>query len=228
MSNIVVSEEQILNAEECRVIQRTNLRNQGVACADNESMRSLVGKTANVQSWVKLLDQTISGDIYNDTLTTLSISFERTNITSAIFTKLTSMPTGQFRFCTNLETIIFNQLSNGNAMEWAKGCTALKKVFLPRVTVFQTYSFDNSKNIEKIIFPRYSGTALGNINTPKLIYADLGNAQTMGNFSASGSTNFDKLILRNDTNITTLSSTSIFNNTHFATSGGKLFVIFDS
>ena len=109
-------------------------------------------------------------------------------------------------------------------MEWAKGCTALKKVFLPRVTVFQTYSFDNSKNIEKIIFPRYSGTALGNINTPKLIYADLGNAQTMGNFSASGSTNFDKLILRNDTNITTLSSTSIFNNTHFATSGGKLFV----
>ena len=51
----------------------------------------------------------------------------------------------------------------------------------------------------------------------------MGQAQSFTGFSGGSSTYFDKLILRRENAITPLSATSVFDNTPFATGGGKLF-----
>lgn len=225
MSNIVIDESRILQLEEDRVTLRNNLREQGIACKDDETLESLIAKVDDLQSWTKYLDKTISGVLYSNTVQNLTYSFESRNyLTAIILENVTSMTGYCFRDCSNIEKIIMKSLGSGNAMEWAKNCASLKLVILPNVTVLNTYAFDLSGIIEKAIFSRYSGNVLGTISSNKMILADFGNAQTMSGFSARGSANFDKLILRNDNTITTLSATSIFNNTPFATSGGKLFV----
>lgn len=133
MSNIVVSEEQILNAETQRTNLVTNLRSIGVACESNETLKSLVQKVATSQSWLKYLDKTMSGNIYDDTLTRLSERqfYEFRNLTGVQFKNVTSIDNVCFQNCSALTYMVFNNVTNIGT-NFTVNCSALEKVVIPR------------------------------------------------------------------------------------------------
>ena len=269
MSDIIVHEEQILKAEEARVTLRNNLRSQGIECWDDETIDSLASKVANIQSYNKLLDTTISGKIYDTTATDIvSSQFKNNNninevemteiikVPSSCFDscsnletvnipKATNVDSGAFQYCYSLETVNIPLLTTGTNNTFLN-CVSLKEIHFPNMTIIggdmfrncsalkildcpQVVTISNTNSIvgtsmRIVNLPRFYGSNNGSCYSNQLQLADLGETQGFTSFNGGNSPYFNKLILRRTNTITPLSATSIFNNTPFASGGGKLYV----
>ena len=166
----IISDSNLLKLEEDRVTLRNNLRSQGVACKDDDTLESLVAKVNNLQSWNKLLNRTISGALYSDTLTTIpysNILKNKPNITSIILTLSDPSNVG-FEYDTGLKTLIMPSIST-HGQYFTKGCTTLEKLIIPKYnqnnSVGNAYTFPSSF----VLFDFGSTSAInGNTNLPNL------------------------------------------------------------
>ena len=199
MSNIVIDESRILQLEEDRVTLRNNLRSQGLACKDDETLESLVAKVNNLQSWVKLQSKTLSGAIYDDTLTSCPSFYGCGNITSICLEKVT----------------VFYQGTNStstNGVNPFRDCSGLKTVILPSCPQGQDASFFGSTNsVEKVVMPRITSHVSNFFVTDNTVLRlfDLGSKDTInGGVKLNAKPNFKYLILRKSDGITTLDNTS--------------------
>ena len=241
-----INDNELLNFERVRAKLRDNLRAQGVACEDDEAIDSLAEKVIDIQSANSLIDKTISGVIIDNESTSISqYLFENCKrLTSASFIKLTSIAQQTFQGCSSLTEAIFplvtsvgfSAFSGCSSLTEAifplvtsvgisvfSGCTSLTEVSFPVATSLSVNAFSGCSSLRYISISRNTGNQLGSISSGNLQVADLGQAQSFTGFGGGSSTYFDKLILRRENAITPLSATSIFDNTPFATGGGKLF-----
>ena len=197
MSNIVIDESRILQLEEDRVTLRNNLRSQGVACKDDETLESLIAKVDDVQSWVKLYNKTLSGAIYDDTLTSCPSFYGYGDITSV---------------CLENVTVFYQGTNSTNQGFPFRDCSGLKTVILPSYPQGQDAAFYGSTNsVEKVVMPRIT-SHISNFfaadNTVLRLF-DLGSKDVInGGVKLNNKPNFKYLILRKADTITTLDNTS--------------------
>lgn len=193
MSNIVIDESRILQLEEDRVTLRNYIRSQGIGCKDDETLESLIAKVDDIQGWRKFVDKTISGVLYDDTLTGFANSqfANLPNITGVIFTKATSQGVTVFQSDTALKFAVISATFNiGQNVGLFSGCPLVKGIF-PRNTGNAT-------------------TATINSVSQNLLLLDLGSIPTLdGNTPFDSRPSFKYFILRKADSITTLDNTSI-------------------
>lgn len=213
MSNIIIHEQQILKAEETRVTLRNNLRNQGIVCSDDEPIESLASKVDDIQGYNKLLNNTLSGVLIDDTITEIKYSAfnGNTTITEINFENLNYATGDCFRNCTALNKLFLKNIADLPNSS-CRGCTALEIVYAPSIQTIGDYFFDGSTSIKTIYFPNYIGTpkyaTITDANT-LLKTLDFGQCVAINNGTAlSNKAYFKYLILRKKDTITTLDNVS--------------------
>ena len=136
----------------------------------------------------------------------------------------------QFYGCSNLTTAIFPKLTSVSGYCF-QGCTSLETVSMPTLASIGGDTFNGCTSLEKIAFPQLSNNgANGNNylrNCTKLKVVDLGGTPTMigGHNNFNGDTLFDTLILRN-TSVIGLNNINNFTGTPFASggTGGTIYI----
>ena len=212
MSNIVIDESRILQLEEDRVTLRNNLRSQGVSCADDETIDSLVGKVANIKSWVDVFTKNLGGTLIDDTITRIDYQYfyDNQNIdkvilsavnytigdtfrkSAATFIKLDSLPT--------IQNSAFREMRN------------LIMVHCKSALTIGDYIFDTANKIKIVVVPRYTDTpktATFTTGNSLLSLLDYGSCVAINSGTGlSNKANFKYFILRKADAITTLDNTS--------------------
>lgn len=155
-----------------------------------------------------LISGAITGSYTNDLVTTVCAQgMSRRNMTSVSFPNCTSLQDSAFRYCANLVSA-FVPLANINtgANYIFGGCTSLKKIALPSVTVTLALAFQNDSALEEV---------------------DLGDSvPTINNQCFASCTNLNVLVLRRSSALTTLGNVNVFNSTPFASdgAGGTIYI----
>ncbi len=139
MSNIVIDESRILQLEEDRVTLRNNLREQGIVCADDETIETLLSKMSGIVSWLEICDKSYSGELIDEygVITTVSeVTFRNMpNVTTI------SLPSA----------VSLNESIMGNNSNHFYNDSSLRNLNLPSIaTGFKTNALYNVSALKKV------------------------------------------------------------------------------
>lgn len=232
-----INDNEVLNLERVRAELRDNLRSQGIECADDEQMSSLAKKVEDIKSFSKVVEGTLSGDIYYGEETSVPYAFyNNTLIETANCPNLTTLGALAFSECTSLQKINLPKLTSMDIKSSASSLFNLQNIIeLYLKNIEATFGTGymlcfNYPNIKRYCVPKFTGSFpnSGFVGFTKLEIFETGQDWTSNSFPTANK--LRHLIFRRKTNPdspTTLSnSTYITKNARFATTGkgGIIFV----